>query len=208
MNERIFFIVRENPSKILLKKLDGFGRVLAIGVDELAKVIQEVLSEPETPSASEPIAWERIRTPSTPPRPLRDIDVINYLMSGSVDESILASDILQNQHNISINREVCDYVTEAITNKRFQNALLSSNVGNGKTEALLAIGYKLAARGYTVYRASSRPALLLQELSIIKDHHGPVVLIIDDVFSYIDVVNAIKSIGRTDIYTISSSRTA
>ena len=208
MEDRIFFVVKENPSKTLIKKLEGFGRVLSIGVDAFARAVEEILSEPQMVTAKEPTAWERIHTPSIPSRQLRDIDVINYLMSGSVDSSLLAADIIQNQNNLFINRDVCDYITRGIVEKRFKNTLLSSNVGNGKTEALLAIGYKLAARGITVYRASSRPSLLLQELSLIRDKNGPIALIIDDVFSYIDVINGIQSIDRDDIYTISSSRTA
>ena len=208
MNDRIFFVVKENPSGVLVKKLEGFGRVLPIGLDAFAKAIEQILSEPEMVTAKEPIAWERIHTPNMPSRPLRDVDVSNYLMSGSVDSSLLAADIIRNENNLFINRDVCDYITCGIAEKRFKNTLLSSNVGNGKTEALLAIGYKLAARGFTVYRASSRPSLLLQELSLIRDKNGPVALIIDDIFSYIDVIDGIYSISRDDIYTISSSRTA
>ena len=139
MEDRIFFVVKENPSKTLIKKLEGFGRVLSIGVDAFARAVEEILSEPQMVTAKEPTAWERIHTPSIPSRQLRDIDVINYLMSGSVDSSLLAADIIQNQNNLFINRDVCDYITRSIVDKRFRNTLLSSNVGNGKTEALLAI---------------------------------------------------------------------
>ncbi|MCW6509220.1 P-loop NTPase [Lichenifustis flavocetrariae] len=208
ITDRIFFVVNESPSRTLLKKLDGFGRVLSIGVDGFAAAVADILLQPEVETTSDPIAWERIDTPTVPSAPLRDIDVINYLMSGSVDESLLATDILRNQHDLSINREISNYISDAIIDKRFRNALVSANVGNGKTEALLAIGYKLAARGHTVYRASSRPSLLLKEVALLRDKPGPIALMIDDVFSYIDVVKGIRSISRDDICIIASSRTA
>ncbi|MES0090055.1 SIR2 family protein [Mesorhizobium sp. M0030] len=114
MKERIFFIVGETVSRSLERKLSQFGSILPIGVDGLMELINGIdLSSPAPPSLYLS-AWEKVSPPTSIPRALRDIDVINFLMSGSVDNDQFADDLYKKNYLISINRDSTDYIVDNI----------------------------------------------------------------------------------------------
>ncbi|RWY73364.1 hypothetical protein [Rhizobium sp. WSM1325] len=86
--------------------------------------------------------------------------------------------------------------------------MIYSNTGNGKTTFLDSVGYKLAARNFQVYRATSNSSIILKEIPIIRNIPGDIVLLIDDAFSHIDAIKSIIALGRKDIHIVASARTS
>jgi len=208
MKERIFFIVKDKPSRSLEKKLQQFGTVLQIGTDGLAKIVDDINLDNTSPKIEYLSAWEKISLPSISARSLRDIDVVNFMMSGSIDYDLFSSDTIQRSFSYTINREDSDYIVNNISSFKLSNVLVYSNAGNGKTTFLDSVGYKLAARNFHVYRATSNSSLLLKEIPIIRNISGSLVLLIDDAFSHLDAIRAIIALGRSDIYIIATARTS
>lgn len=208
MKERIFFIVGDTVSRSLERKLSQFGTILPIGIDGLAKIIDDIDLTNATPPKQHLSAWEAVNIPTSAPRAFRDIDVVNFLMSGSVDSEQFAYDLLQKDYKLAINRECTDYIVDNISRGIIKNTILYSNVGNGKTNALESIAYKLASRNISTFRSTSSASLLLKELSVLRQIEGRIALIIDDGFSNIDLIKAIVSIGRDDIAVIVTARTS
>ncbi|MBY5368621.1 hypothetical protein HFO91_18435 [Rhizobium leguminosarum] len=208
MKERIFFILKGKPNRSLEKKLNQFGTIIDFGIDGLADLIDEVEKDTSSPRIDYLSAWEKIALPISSSKALRDIDVINFMMSGSLDYELLRSDTINKNYKYVINRRYSDYIVEDIEKNSISNVLIYSNTGNGKTTFLDSLGYKLAARNYSVYRAASNSSLLLKEIPIIKDTPGKIVLLIDDAFSHVDTIKAVVALGRSDIYIVSTARTS
>lgn len=208
MRERIFFILGKNPDRSLRKKLDQFGTVIDFGVDGFADLIDEVIKDTSTPKVDYLSAWEKISLPLPSSKSLRDIDVVNFMMSGSVDYEIFSSDVINKFYKYAINRKYSDRIVGGIENNSLSNVLIYSNAGNGKTTFLESLGCKLAARNFSVYRAASNSSLLLKEIPIIKEIDGKIIFLIDDAFSNIDAIKAIIFLGRKDIHVISTARTS
>src|SRR3954452_7932960 len=91
MQDRIFFIVTENTSRATVKKLPQFGSVLNIGVDGLAKIVAAISLEANPVSEVYLSAWEQVSFPKSESSPLKDTDVTNFLMAGSVDSNIFGA---------------------------------------------------------------------------------------------------------------------
>ncbi|MER8632533.1 SIR2 family protein [Mesorhizobium opportunistum] len=208
MKERIFFVVKENPSRSLVRKLSQFGTILDIGVIGFSKIVSEISLDKVEPKRNYLSAWEQTAIPNSRGRPLRDIDVINFLMSGSLDENQFAIDTIENIYGYTINRESSDYVSDSISSGKLKNALIYSNAGNGKSTFLDSVAYKLAARNFQVFKATSNSSLLLKEFPIIRNISGNIALVVDDVFSHIDLVKAAMALGRDNIYIVASARTS
>nr|WP_041935474.1 SIR2 family protein [Rhizobium leguminosarum] len=95
MKERIFFIIKNKPSRSLQKKLEQFGSIIEVGVEGLADIVESIRPDNAAPKIDYLSAWEKIAIPSTPARSLRDIDVIDFMMAGSFDYDLFAADIIQ-----------------------------------------------------------------------------------------------------------------
>lgn len=208
MKERIFFILKGKPSRSLEKKLTQFGSIIEFGVDGLAQLIDEIAKDTSTPRTDYLSAWEKVALPTSAPKALRDIDVINFMMSGSLDYGLMSADIVSKSYNYVIDRTYSDYIVANIEKDSISNFLVYSNAGNGKTTLLDSVGYKLASRNFSVYRAASNPSLLLKEIPIIKEMHGKIALLIDDAFSHFDTIKSIMALGRKDIYVVATARTS
>jgi hypothetical protein len=206
MKERIFFIFKDAPSPANEKKLRQFGSIITIGTDGLAKSLSDIEKEKNREEIYLS-AWESVQLPQSS-RPARDIDVINFLMSGNIDESLFANDLIERAYKVSVNRTASDQVVDLLSQGKLKYGLITSNAGNGKTTALDSIAFKLRARGFAVYRGGPHKSLLLKELPLVKQIPGRTFLILDDAFANIDVVRAVHAIGRDDLHLIAGARTA
>jgi hypothetical protein len=136
-----------------------------------------------------------------------DLDVINFLMAGVQNEAKFASDVIRNDYAYSIERTASNDIVTLIETGSVNNIVVTGNVGNGKTTILQTVSHRLAARGINTFYASSIPDLLLREVSNFIAVDGLTVIVIDNFFSNRDVVRAIDSLGRADIFVITSART-
>ncbi|NEW94647.1 SIR2 family protein [Rhodopseudomonas sp. BR0M22] len=207
MQERIFFVMKDRPSRASERKLLQFGQIVTIGTEGLAKIISEIDTADDKPTSANLSAWNKIQLPTTS-KSVRDIDVTNFLMSGNVAESQFASDVIEQQYKIAINRTATDQIVDLVGKGLLNGAILTSNIGNGKTTALEAIAYKLCSRGLNVYRAGAYKPLLLKEIALLRQIEGRIYLLIDDAFTNIEVIRALRAVGRDDICIISSARTS
>jgi len=208
MRERIFFVVKDSPSRAIEKKLSQFGSIITLGTAGLAQAIAEIESESYVPENRINLsAWEQVTLP-TSAKPLRDIDVANFLMSGNVSDPQFASDVIERHYKIAINRSVSDQIVDLLVKGQLRHALITSNIGNGKTTTLDSLAYKFCARGLKVFYGGAHKASLLKEIPLLRQIDGNLYLIIDDVFANIEIVRAILSLGRDDVFIISSARTS
>ena len=164
MQERIFFVLRDRPSRANEKKLLSYGSIVTIGVEGLGELIEQIQTEKTSEVEPYLSAWERIQLPQSS-KALRDIDVTNFLMSGNADEATFAADIIENRYKLSLNRSITDQISGLISDHRLKNAIITANAGNGKTTSLNSLAYKLTARGITVLRAGPHSSLLLKRNS-------------------------------------------
>lgn len=209
MNERVFFVLKEEPSRAQRKKLEQFGEILTIGLSGLSSLISRIQALPQESATPYFSAWEQleIAQQEVPPS-IRDIDVVNFFMAGNLDSSIFANEVVLNSNRAIVNRTVTDQVTQLLTGENCRNVVLNSNIGNGKTATLDAIGYKLAARNYTVLRASASSSLLFREVAQMKGVSGRLVLLIDDVFSHLRLIESILAVLGDGVIIVASARTS
>ena len=201
------FILKDTPSQASEKKLLAFGNIIPIGTHGLSEMISEIKSDDGEQNTIYLSAWEKVEIPKST-KSLRDIDVSNFLMSGNFNEDIFARDVIEKTFKLSINRTISDQIVKLIEDKRLKNAILTSNIGNGKTTALDSIAYKATARSMPVFRATRNSSLLLKEVPLIRQIPGPLLLLIDDAFGAIDVLKAIVALGRDDLFIITTARTS
>jgi Bacterial protein of unknown function (DUF853) len=134
-------------------------------------------------------AWERVNLPSKT-EPPRDIAVVNFLMSGNINEALFANDVIERNYRIAIDRRVTDQVVDLLDKGKLRHAIITGNVGNGKTTTLDTIACKLSARGHSVFRAGPHKSLLLTEISLVRQMEGRLLLIIDDAFNNRDILKS------------------
>lgn len=208
MSERIFFVVKNTPSRSLNRKLSKFGSVVPIGTEGFASIISGIFALPEQSTTPHFSGWEKTTISNSTPKALRDIDVVDFLMSGNIDSDLLAHDIVKNNNNIIIRRGSADDIVNGILSERLKYCILTSNIGNGKTTLITEISVRLASRNYNVYIAKSNSSILLKEIPLFKLLKGPLVIIVDDAFSNMDVLRATIALGRSDLHIVTSARTA
>jgi SIR2-like domain len=208
MEERIFFVTKDTPSRSTHRKLTKFGTVIPIGTNGFASIVSEILRQQIFEKQPYFSAWTNIQVPKLSHKKLRDIDVVNFLMSGNIDSDLIANDIIENGNKIIVRRDFGKFISDKILNDSMDHCILTSNIGNGKSILLEEISIRLASNNQNVFVAGSKSSILLKEIPLFREIEGPITFIIDDAFSNIDVLKAILSLGRDDIHIVTSARTS
>ncbi len=208
MHNRIFFIISSNTKRSTIKKLEKYGTVLDIGIEGLCQAISDINAE--TPQDNDVYfsAWEQVSIPKSAIEPPSDTDITSFLMTGVVKDDVFAADVIGRHYNISISRTVSDEIVSLIEKGRLKNAMITANTGNGKSIILDSISCKLASKNIRVFFAKSRTSSLLKEIPLFRNLEGPIVFIIDNYFSHLEVIRALRAMGRSDTYILTTARTS
>ena len=215
--KKTIIITSPNASENEIDKLEEFGRVYAIGIDNFAVEVKSVQSK-YTPRTITPI--DRIyecfehdykrKYISSRAEPDSVFDLIRY---GQIDDTLFArftSKTGKERLSGIVNRSKVANIKQDILNKK-KAIFVCSELGNGKTTCLSIVRYALALENIHIFTLVNPDSpKLAEEIVSIREiaTNSPVLVIIDDYTHYYEVVRRF-AIGYTgNIQFIFSARTA
>lgn len=192
LKEKTFFIVAndENPTNLML--LEQLGTPITIGTDGFAQELSRIapVKADPFPKTYKFFSQPNIRKTS----PVKKIiDFQNLLVSGNLNEHILDYSLRDpDLYSYFIHRDkisdICRYIKEGRI-----NFTVTSDLGNGKTVFLKALGYLLSHQNYNVfYLEKNLPGAKDELRYICENNKDNTVIIIESYNANIDLVNELS----------------
>lgn len=200
-----------------IDKLEEFGRVYAIGIDNFAVEVKTVQSKhpPRTITSIDRIyeCFEhdfKRKYISSKAKPDSVFDLIRY---GQVDDTLfsrLTSKTGKERLSGIVNRSKVANIKQDILNKK-KAIFVCSELGNGKTTCLAIVRYALALENIHIFTLVNPDSpKLAEEIVSIREiaRDCPVLVIIDDYTHYYEVVRKFSIGYNGSVQFIFSARTA
>jgi len=179
-------ITREGDNKIAVARLEKFGSVFPIGLENFAQRLPKHFKDStQYLKENSPVFVNRI-TKSTPVADVSRDDVDRLILSGDFDSACFAAQLtsIENQQLYCINRvQKVDVIFEGIKNN-INRFVVSSDIGNGKTTYLAQVQEKALSEGYDVFRIKTNLTEMFSELEHLLSKPTRTMFIIDDLIRH------------------------
>jgi len=202
--EKTYFIIREEATFKENFQLSPFGKVMPIGIENFAKIIEEVKSQPEIIEENfEPEAF--VNRPYKPAIQISDSDTDNLLLFGRYDIHQIDKAISQNYEiPFLIKRTAIDKVYSLLMSG--EHVLIHSDLGNGKSLFLDCIGSYLNSNGITTYFLENSEGDYLKDIELLSKRSDRVILVVDNYYRYNDILENISIYRPANISLLLAER--
>lgn len=176
IKEKTFFITKDGVGQFNDYKYRKYGSVVNIGVNGFSKLIDEYISSPPTITTDKHLnSFDRYYIQDDT-QDIRDKDIRNFLVFGNYENSYIDSD--NNIENRMVIRVQVEKIIESIIYGK--DVMLTSDIGNGKTITLNILTSKLTKKGYLCYCYNNDNISLKQDIEVLNNTGGNIVIFIDD----------------------------
>ena len=154
------------------------------------------------------ICISRYEAPPQIEHDFKDTFVFDLFLEGKVRPEILFSTLYQPHYpSYYIKRDACSLMWENVT--KTQNIFLfTSSLGNGKSLAVEGVCLEAVTRGYTVYCVFQENDGLLKEISTIAKQATKRLIVIEDVYRFLEAVDGFLMEGPTNFVLLLTARSA
>lgn len=212
VKDKAFFVTAPNlsPDHLDALMLPMFGQIVDIGVAELANRIKTVRSTHAPVKRPPPyVELERVTASVVTERPSNS-EFERLFLYGKLSPSLIAaaaiSDTSGGPMGVVIREKVASIVNTITAG---QDAVVVSDLGNGKTIALEEVAQNLLMGGWTVYRFKRNNKELTRELSRLISETNKIALLVDGYVPFLEAIEYV-ALRRNDrpIRFILSSRSS
>ena len=207
IKDKTYFITKENPHPKEDFTLSQFGCVLPIGVDGFAKLISENEIYFNLPDPINSLESLSLYCSDEKDNEIRDAIVERFLMHGELRQCFLDSAIAGVQKiPYLILRDSISSSVEFIKNGT--NAIVFSELGNGKSVFLRELSSILSNSGINVYNIVDDDADYTCDLDLLNAEGGKCVVIVDGYEKHFSLLKHYQVLNPQNITLVLSSRTA
>jgi hypothetical protein len=189
LKEKTYFITSENPSEKKISKFKKFGKIIDIGIDGFASLINQHVSAKSNDIQNLNVFEEYKPNANLVNADIRDIDIYNLLTRGVLDKEKAELSLSDNNaYTYIIKREECNKVLSKL-NENERLISITAEFGNGKTILLNELSNILYVAGYQVFELIDFDLDFTSDFEIFKKSDKKSVLLID---RYADCLDLIK----------------
>ncbi|MFK3872207.1 SIR2 family protein [Pseudoalteromonas rhizosphaerae] len=207
LKDKTYFVTRENPNPKTSFTLSKFGKIVPIGVEGFAKLIndnQESISGYDSEYNLQSLAKYEL---SHGKIEIRDADVESMIMFGhissaAIDEAVLGDQIIPSL----IIKDNLEQIKGFISNKK--NVVLYGDMGNGKSILVSQINSYLTSNSYECYFVHDVEGDYISDIDHLSKTGKKIVVILDGYERYLDLLQHYSLSLPTNINIIATSRTA
>ena len=197
LQQKTFFIMRENEKKTDVIYIKKFGEPITIGMTGFVTRILDVQKTYQVVKSTQRplLCFNRVEIEKKQPL-VKDKEVFDLFIKGNLDQDKVYYS-LASPENIQycIRRTKLDQTIELIKSGA-KNIVFHSSLGNGKSVFLISLGTLLSQLGYKVYVFQSFRATLSKEIEQICEESGPTVVIFDkysDCMQYLEIFKTFRN---------------
>ncbi|GFO68038.1 hypothetical protein GMLC_16170 [Geomonas limicola] len=187
-------------------ELADFGDVHRIGVDEFARLVQEV-SATYVPMEAPLLlsCWDEVEPISAGALP-NDDEVIAFVTEGILSSSIRGQLTSSQSSNYVLSRTPLESVTESILNQK-KHVILHSPLGCGKSFISEVAAAQAFGAGWKVFVLRSESSESLAEVEEVIRGGGNILLVIESYFRHMKLVRWISEANLDNVTLLLTSRT-
>ena len=176
--KRTYFVTREGPKPSFVRRVTGYGEIVAIGFGGFAE-LSKTLPKPERPQSLSALQSFKYLHPGLDSKILADptpVEIFNLVSFGTFSQNRFFNTRREYSYVAPRNKQV-ENVFEAL--KASKTVLVHSKLGNGKTVFASILASEATKQGYAclLWRRAGRN--LAQDLEVIAAHNR-VLVIFDD----------------------------
>lgn len=146
--EKTFIIIGEEGNRATEVGVQSYGHPVKRNVGDIALEFP-VATDPSVPKPSPYlVTFDRMNVGLADVAPKRQ-DVVDNLIKGDVDSRFVGRDLANDTHEYYVSRDAVNSRAE-LMGARPERVVIHSNLGNGKTNALLEIAHYLTTSGWSV----------------------------------------------------------
>lgn len=209
LSDKTVFIIGPSPNAALVKRIEHYGKPVAISTVDFGGSIDTAIKELDDGSAPELadvyVAVREFKPPTATNKPT-DGDVWKMLLQGAVDLQHVHYSLTSNEDFI-LQRSRTKKVRELIEKGHRVFAVLSE-LGNGKTMFLTTLQFDLAASGYRVFWIEEAGDLAEQELIALSTASGKKAFILENYPDRRSLVQAFALNANRESLLLLTSRTS
>lgn len=204
---KVHFVDRVGIDPVLNSKLAKFGSVHPIGLESLAKLIQDERKNWVKPDFVESYqCWQKVRIESGPRTPSDD-DFYELVLQGVCKDGLLLNQLeTPDSPTYAIVRN-CELLCMQHLGEASAVAALIGSFANGKTIAARAIALKIAAAGKDVFVLDHPYESAYAELQKLCRRTDDFVLIIENYSRHLDLVECFNRYARPECGLMVTERT-
>lgn len=207
MQRKTIYITGPDLDAVSIALLEEYGRCEEIGIDGLAKIIEEE-KEGFVPSTNKKYFSSFLREyrETLCPEKVELKDLVSLFYEGNFQSKLLQKDG-SGQYKFLLFRNRLHYVLDNIKNKKI--FIISSDLGNGKNIFCHMLRNELQEKDVTVYTLVKRQVGIETEIEYIAEKENKhCVVIIDRYQAYFDVLEQFALYGTSNITFILTIRSA
>lgn len=221
LREKTFFINKNTTNTRKLKTINRFGNFVGMTCQEFTQTIKSIkLNYTPTNPTESLLAFEKIdiSSYSYTQATTTTEDIYRLFMMGNYDKNKIHQSILSDsQENGSSDKQETEYyifrkelysILDMIKNSTYQNIIIQSNFGNGKTLLIEGIIAKCTLANITCYKLKINNEHTLRDIDTILKNTGKQVIVLENYSRYKKLVKIMLSQKPTNTILLLSERTA
>ncbi len=195
-----------DENRLDAEDLADLGHLAPIGIDGFAKEVEAVKSTylPREPGLLLE-AWKRSEVVQSSSSLPRDADVIDFLILGKVQPSLLLEACTRDAERYVIPSEIVLDIEQALL-KSGKDVLLVGTLGTGKSFICQCVAQRLASRGWSVFEISMPSDDEITEMEQICKVPGEKLLIVENYQRHLDLLRWIAETNPEGVAVLTTAR--
>ena len=186
VTNKTFFITSKSRDQIFANRISAYGQLLPIGIERFAEICKTFVSKPASMDIHALKSF-RLLDPFKDKKPLAgptSNEILHLVTYGTFNYQRCLSTLPDSEYVVA-RQNLAVRASEAISRARC--LLVHSLLGNGKSIFLHILAHQLSSKGFECVMAKTSPALLPEDLRLLKTRKNLVVFF-DSYDSAIDLV--------------------
>lgn len=207
LKEKTYFITRKDPNPKTKFTLSKFGKVVPIGVEGFAKLINENTDSISSYDSEYHLQSLSKYDLSRDKIDVRDADVETMIMFGhinsaSIDEAVLGEQIIPTL----VIRDNLEQIKEFVANDK--NVVVYGDMGNGKSILASELHSYLTANSYECYYVNDVEGDYISDIDHLAQSGKKVIVTLDGYERYLELLKHFSYSLPANINVVATSRTA
>lgn len=205
IKEKTFFIAREGTNTFENYKASLFGDVINVGVKGFAELVNDCIANNNYNENIEMVSSMDLYQLNENSHDIRDSEVANFMLFGNVrNEYIDQLTLSKGIERKIIHRSEYENIVSAINSGH--NAVITSDLGNGKTVLIKIIMSHMSRLGFDCYLYLNNEFSFTKDLESISKNNKKSIVFIDDYSNKIDATRHVIEKNYDNIQVVISTR--
>ncbi len=209
IKNKTIFIQRKDFDEIDKYKLEKYGIVYSMGVEEFAKLIEKFSPSVNIEEEMYLKCFSELKLIKKPLEPIREIEIEKFFMYGNITDDRMQDETIRQlgKPPFLIPRNKIERALEIIENNKVKILVVTGDIGNGKTIFLKQLAIKLVKKGQVfTLKIKGNEASMKQDIDKIVKLNKNSIIVIDSYTRYTKVLEYIISQHYDDLIIILAAR--